>query len=909
MARPRRKRAEIDAALASAERSCADSLAQLCRDVRPGSRERTERLVELIESLAATMVGQRKAKNNEALAQERHLLELSKQFVARQLELLDEQNLKFASSAGLQAFFLLQLFERLRQEVMPSLKDQYDRRANAAYFTPIGLSYYLAKEAFSGKEIDPDNLRVLDFCAGSGSLSIAALDYLSAAATTTTSSSSSLSPLSFCGAERLRLLGKHIFAVEIDPLILRTYVACLSVACSASIEETMRVAGENFSEADGLATSLPLCDILLANPPWEGSSYLQFVEKAGQLLAPSGLAVVLTPSGIASDQGAANLRRMLFEDYQWQSLEGFINEDLAFPIHTSYKYALSVFSRPQQLQQQPNEAKATTRVRFGSLATNLLTSDKNSWSNYSFALAQTLSPSSFAILESDAGEQFALFQSIAANNAALHQLHEDGKMQMDRGRYKQEKKPSNLVAYGHGNYSLRFARDYDMSIDKNLFIGSLEAKRAGFRPDCYGRFLQGKWIDIGDGPLASAAALSEPGVILSQDFSSYIERDRVEECLLPLIEGRMVGPFEIASKVYISGRGRQALWRENSANIISTNINSSGQAVGSWPSFSSQYLLRESDFCLRRTAIDCSRVGFVSVSAATNTRSMIAALLPSFPAGNSVPFLSVAAANESERAYWALIMVAVFNSFVFDFVLRTRFGGNNLNYFLLDQCAVPQLLLAARERDICDPVLNLIAQVSALLSFTHLSLAPRVLAYLDGRSGLGLFAAELAGVEEKVPGHSFVGLPWPQRQRLRALLDALVARLYGLDSGQFAQLLSGCSGVGPSPVNSLGNSAGNGAGDCREHCRGFHRVDKQLPFDQRLPYLAYQFFQDIEMNRLDLNQLAGHGFSALGGSNGQGLSLQADDKGLSEEYLREQMVWLKMHQNRLDPFHQKSGVK
>lgn len=889
MARPRRKRAEIDAALASAERSCADSLARLCRDIRPSSRERTERLVELIESLAAAMVGQQKAKTSEALAQERLLLQLSQQFVARQLELLDEQNLKFASSAGLQAFFLLQLFERLRQEVMPSLKDQYDRRANAAYFTPIGLSYYLAKVAFGGKEIKPDNLRVLDFCAGSGSLSIAALDYLSS---TSHFSTSHFSP-SFSGIERLSLLSKHIFAIEIDPLILRTYVACLSVACTASIEETTKVAGGNFLEADGLATSLPLCDILLANPPWEGSSYLQFVERAGQLLAPGGLAVVLTPSGIASDHGAANLRRTLFEDYQWQSLEGFINDDLAFPIHPSYKYALSVFSRPQQFQ-QPDEAKLITRVRFGSLASNLLTSDKNSWANYSFALAQTLSPSSFAILESDA--QFDLFKSIADKNVRLYQLHEDGQMQMDRGRYKQEKKHSSLVAFSHGAYSLRFARDYDMSIDKNLFIGSLEANGAGFRADCYGRFLQGKWIDIGDDSLASSAPLSDPAVILSQDFSSYIERDRVEDCLLPLIEGRMVGQFEIASKVYISGRGRQALWHENS-----TKMACAGQAVDSWPSFSSQYLVRESDFCLRRTAIDCSRVGFVSVSAATNTRSMIAALLPSFPAGNSVPFLSVAAASEGERAYWALVMVAVFNSFTFDFVLRTRFGGNNLNYFLLDQCSVPQLLLAAREHEGVDSLLNLIAQVSALLSLTHMSLVPKVLAYLEGRTGpLGLFATELAAVD-KLPGSNFVQLPWPKRQRLRALLDALVARLYGLDSRQFAQLLSGCSGVG--------SSSGNTAGDYREHSRGFHRVDKQLPFDQRLPYLAYQFFQDIEMNRLDLNHLAGYGFSALNCSNGQGVSLQADDKGPSEEYLREQMAWLKMHQIRLDPFHQKSGVK
>ena len=34
-----------------------------------------------------------------------------------------------------------------------------------------------------------------------------------------------------------------------------------------------------------------------------------------------------------------------------------------------------------------------------------------------------------------------------------YQLHEDGQMQMDRGRYKQEKKHSSLVAFSHGAYS------------------------------------------------------------------------------------------------------------------------------------------------------------------------------------------------------------------------------------------------------------------------------------------------------------------------------------------------------------------------------------------------------------------------------------------------------------------------
>ncbi|MBA4079181.1 MAG: hypothetical protein C0508_29395, partial [Cyanobacteria bacterium PR.023] len=441
-------------------------------------------------------------------------------------------------------------------------------------------------------------------------MSIAALDYLA-------SSSSSL-----LETERLSLLRKHIFAVEIDPLILRTYIACLAVACSSTVVELNRDGAANFTQADGLSADLSICDLLLANPPWDGSSCWQFVERAGRLLAPGGVAAILSPAGIASDQGATQCRRMLFENYQWISLEGFINEDQAFAIHPSYKYALSVFSRPALVGQ----AKPCTRVRFGSQATDLLVRQRP-WLNYSFALAGSLSPGSYAILECDSAEQFDLFKALAETNIPLHQLHADGQMQMDRGRYKAVQKP----LYS-GVYSLRFARDFDLTIDKKLFISSTAARAAGFKADCYGRFLQGKWIDIGSAHERKTSALAgEQELILSQDRSSYIEVDRVEDCLLPLLEGRMLSQFAIASKAYVSGRGRQALWHENA----SENLDES-ERERSQPVFSSQYLVRDCDFYQRCSLVDSARIGFVSVSAATNTRSMMAAILPPYPAGNSV---------------------------------------------------------------------------------------------------------------------------------------------------------------------------------------------------------------------------------------------------------------------------------
>lgn len=51
----------------------------------------------------------------------------------------------------------------------------------------------------------------------------------------------------------------------------------------------------------------------------------------------------------------------LFEDYHWISLESF-DEDLAFAIHPSYKYALSVFARPALVGQAEPSARGALRL-------------------------------------------------------------------------------------------------------------------------------------------------------------------------------------------------------------------------------------------------------------------------------------------------------------------------------------------------------------------------------------------------------------------------------------------------------------------------------------------------------------------------------------------------------------------
>ena len=78
-------------------------------------------------------------------------------------------------------------------------------------------------------------------------------------------------------------------------------------------------------------------------------------------------------------------------------------------------------------------------------------------------------------------------------------------------------------------------------------------------------------------------------------------------------------------------------------------------------------------------------LGFKHVTAPTNVRSMIAALIPGVGAGNSLPLLL--GSNEPTASAVAAI-VANLNSVPLDYVVRQKVQGQNLNWFIIEQLPV-----------------------------------------------------------------------------------------------------------------------------------------------------------------------------------------------------------------------------
>jgi hypothetical protein len=68
--------------------------------------------------------------------------------------------------------------------------------------------------------------------------------------------------------------------------------------------------------------------------------YQWFVERALQLVRAGGRLGLVLPSGVASDTGAAPLRRYLFDRADIDSLTGLDNREAIFPIHRSVRFVL-----------------------------------------------------------------------------------------------------------------------------------------------------------------------------------------------------------------------------------------------------------------------------------------------------------------------------------------------------------------------------------------------------------------------------------------------------------------------------------------------------------------------------------------------------------------------------------------
>ncbi|OZA05321.1 MAG: restriction endonuclease, partial [Rhodobacterales bacterium 17-64-5] len=266
-------------------------------------------------------------------------------------------------------------------------------------------------------------------------------------------------------------------------------------------------------------------------------------------------------------------------------------------------------------------------------------------------------------------------------------------------------------------WPVKYVRMYDMANDSNQFrtVEELQEKEGAW-PEGGGRWRSGAGVWV------------------------------------PLFEGKMVQAFDHRASGITTVAGN--LYRSGQAAAISDEQRHDPDHVAA----SRYYVLDKGHLNIELAIKD--------VTSTTNSRSLIACLIPPVGAGHTLPLLRLEISDALERAKAQAILAATLNSTVVDFVARTKILSNHASWYVLEQLPVapPELFqnTVFGKRTAAEIVCSAVLE----LTYTCRDMAP--------------FAADLGHLDER--GELLPPFVWDdaRRQMLRAKLDAVFFHLYGI---------------------------------------------------------------------------------------------------------------------------------
>ena len=510
------------------------------------------------------------------------------------------------------------------------------RKSLGAYATPSVFADALADAALDPLLDGASTPAVIDPAAGAGSLLLAAHQRLVASGTDP--------------KEAVRCL----HGVEVDPLSRELCVLLLWVA-----------AGWGETELDTIAKNVRLAnalthdwrgegrfDAVLMNPPWESLRH----ERADPVLARARTETLarleqrrpvadgLPPLFSAQGRGDRNLAKMFIELVPHLLRDGgrlgallpaaFGSDDGMAALRALYleRFALE---RWTGFENRARHFRIDSRYKFG-----LLTGTR-----------------------SDAGTSVLSILAFGTEPRDIRRPH----VLLSR---------SDLSRIGGPD---RMIPELVSSCERDIVRRALDSGTGLFTPGPLGRVGYRREVDL---TLGRAQGRFWP--VGAHPAGGYPETEALplafDDALVPVVEGRMIGPYDCFQKSWVTGWGRRAVWQENGARPIEDC---------------------QPQYVALRGRSQQHRVAICDVTSATNTRTVLAALVPDgWVCGNTAPVLTF----ETETA--ALAGLGVLNSMVFDWITRRIVGGLHLNRFYLACLTWPALdadavfLLADRARRI-----------------------------------------------------------------------------------------------------------------------------------------------------------------------------------------------------------------
>jgi hypothetical protein len=532
------------------------------------------------------------------------------------------------------------------------------------------------------------------------------------------------------------------------------------------------------------------------------NTYKMFLEQSRALLRSGGRLGLVVPSGIYTDRGSTDLRTLFLHRCRWDWLFGFENRDGIFDIHRSFKFCPVIIAkgggthairaafmhrdlkdweeaREPQIDREPQMDTDEHRLESEPVRVHPCPSVVLL---YPRERVEQFSPKSRAILEIRSPRDLEILEKMYANGVLLGDDSPDG-------------------------WGIRYACEFHMTNDSHLFPPRPSWEERGYRPDEYGHWLKGKWRGTGVPPVnPQRPHMPEIGAILSRDGAAAIAVEDIEDVALPLYEGRMIGQFDFSQKGWVSGKGRGAVWREIpwDTKVIEP-----------------QYLMGLGTLSESPKGYPYPKISYMRVSSATNSRTMISTYLEMLPAGDSVFFYR----SNTNSFHDCLTIVAFFGSFPFDYQVRNRLGGLNMSEFVIDETALPN------RHSIRRMATQVFCHITGL-TIAHPSFASMWLSSVSS----------VSPTHAKTWRHLWALTPH-ERLRLRCILDAVVAHLYGLDEDDFRWILRDCD----HPLELSTNKSFTRTLDPK----GFWRVDKTVEPELRHIVLAQVAFRDLKEKGLD----------------------------------------------------------
>lgn len=298
---------------------------------------------------------------------------------------------------------------------------------------------------------------------------------------------------------------------------------------------------------------------------------------------------------------------------------------------------------------------------------------------------------------------------------------------------------------------MKYQRMFDMTNDSNLFLKADELKKRGLEPAALNR-----WEQAGEGEALLA---------------------------VPLYEGKMVQMFDHrAADVVVNAANLKRAAQQEAINADEKSASGRYPVPQYWVLASEVEKTWDGDWC----------IAYKSVTAPSNMRTMIDAIVPKCGVGNSMAMLLPESGHEASYAAWAPLLMANLSSMVFDFALRQKVQGQNLNWFIVEQAVV---IAAERFNERLPATFAKAMRTASLMNGHHPHptvadfVIPQVLALTYTAHDMAPFARDLGFVD--AAGDVLPPFVWNDEERRARLaaLDALFFYLYGLSADEAAYIL------------------------------------------------------------------------------------------------------------------------